>query len=428
MSNRADPAGLLPRKAALRLVGGVISDRKLLPELIGAGALDHLVAENRARAQRLATTTLRNLGRADAVLRPHLRKRPPLAVTNALRMGTIELAEGAAAHGVVNAYVTLIGQGKRTASYRGLTNAVLRKVADDAPARWDQLPSPKLPRWLRDPLIEAWGKRAVAAMEATWSGPPPVDLTPRTDGAALAEAVNGQILPNGSVRLTGAIHVSALPGYDEGAFWVQDAAAAMPATLLEVQSGERVLDMCAAPGGKTLQLAALGADVVAIDASEARLERLHKNLERTGLTAKVVAADARTFSGGPFDAILLDAPCSATGTLRRHPDLPLAKDGSEFSALFELQAQLIDHAISLLRPGGRLVYCTCSLLPDEGEVQIEEALARHPNVTARPDSAEPAWLDPAWRTEEGGVRPRPDYWQDLGGMDGFYIACLQKGA
>lgn len=428
MERQIDETGLLPRRAALRLLAGILSERKLLSELIGAGALDALAGEDRARAQRLALQTLRNLSRADALLKPLLKKAPPLAVRNALRLGTVEICDGAAAHGVVNSIVTIVGKGKRTSTYRGLANAVLRKVAETGPERWGSLPAQKLPRWLRAPLVEAWGGNALRRMEETFSVHPPLDLTARDDPAALAEALNGILLPTGSVRVHEPGQISRLPGFAEGAFWVQDAAAAIPARVLAAQPGERVLDLCAAPGGKCLQLAAAGADVTAVDISGERLGRLHENLARTGLKSMVIEADALQFHEGEYDAILLDAPCSATGTIRRHPDLPFAKDGSEFLALFSLQARLIDHALTMLRPGGRLVYCTCSLLPDEGEVQVERALARHPGLQIDPEACKLPGIEADWLSQEGGLRLRPDYWAELGGMDGFHIACMRKPA
>ncbi|MEM8538693.1 MAG: RsmB/NOP family class I SAM-dependent RNA methyltransferase, partial [Pseudomonadota bacterium] len=197
--------------------------------------------------------------------------------------------------------------------------------------------------------------------------------------------------------------------------------------VLAPKPGEKVLDLCAAPGGKTLQLASAGALVTALDVSERRLERVAENLARTGLTADLVAADALNWTPpGPFDAILLDAPCSATGTLRRHPDLPFAKDGSEFPGLFELQRQIIDRAVGWLKPSGRLVYCTCSLLIDEGEEQLRDALKRHPTLTVDTAAYALPGITPEWIDADGGLRLRPDYWQDLGGMDGFYIAALQN--
>jgi 16S rRNA (cytosine967-C5)-methyltransferase len=227
------------------------------------------------------------------------------------------------------------------------------------------------------------------------------------------------------VRLRDAGQVSALPGYEAGDWWVQDAAAALSAKVLAAQPGEAVLDLCAAPGGKTLQLAAQGANVTALDLSEARMRRVRENLGRTGLSAELVVGDALEHEGS-YDAILLDAPCSATGTIRRHPDLPHAKDGSEFGDLIALQAQMLSHAHTMLKPGGRMVYCTCSLLPDEGEVQIEEVLKQFPDLSVDRATLDLPGVEPGWMTQEGGLRLRPDYWPERGGMDGFYIACLRK--
>jgi 16S rRNA (cytosine967-C5)-methyltransferase len=201
----------------------------------------------------------------------------------------------------------------------------------------------------------------------------------------------------------------------------------MAARLLDAQKGEVVLDLCAAPGGKTLQLAATGAKVTAVDISSPRLARLHENLARTGLTASIIATDALHWEPGYlFDAVLLDAPCSATGTLRRHPDLPFSKDGSDVPQLVALQAALIDRALGFLKPGGRLVFCTCSLLAEEGEDQLTATLARHPALTVEPPTLQ--GIDPAWITPDGGLRLRPDYWADIGGIDGFFMARLRTPA
>jgi len=265
-------------------------------------------------------------------------------------------------------------------------------------------------------------------MEAAHFAGAPLDITAKGDVAAANAMLGGTILANGSIRLANAGQVSALPGFEAGDWWVQDAAAAFPVMMMAPKAGETILDLCAAPGGKTMQIAAAGADVTALDSSRGRMLRVDENLKRTGLTAKTVVADAFEYDEGGFDAVLLDAPCSATGTIRRHPDLPYAKDGSEFQTLIDQQARMIDHALTLLKPGGRLLFCTCSLLPDEGEVQVEEALERNPGVTVDTDALAVAGLDPAWRTPEGGVRLRPDFWADRGGMDGFYIAQLRKPA
>ncbi|SEM90546.1 16S rRNA (cytosine967-C5)-methyltransferase [Roseovarius tolerans] len=414
------------RSAAVYLLDQVLGEGRLMSELVAGGALEALAPADRARAQRLAADTLRGLARADRLLSKHLRKPPPLPVFNVLRAGTVELAQGGDAHGVVNEAVAIIGRHPRHNRLKGLINAVLRKMAEEAPAKWNDLRQPGLPHWLREPLVEAWGKGPVAAMERAHFEGAPLDLTVKSDAEAWAARLGGMVLPTGSVRLREAGQVSALPGYESGDWWVQDAAAALPVQVLDPRPGERVLDLCAAPGGKTLQLAARGAQVTALDISERRMARVAENLARTGLTATCVVGDALEHAG-VYDAVLLDAPCSATGTIRRHPDLPYAKDGSEFGALIGIQAAMIDHALGLLAPGGRLVFCTCSLLPDEGECQVEEALVRHAGLTADRAALDRPGIAPEWITEEGGLRLRPDYWPDLGGMDGFYMACLQKG-
>ncbi|MGV6806266.1 MAG: RsmB/NOP family class I SAM-dependent RNA methyltransferase [Ruegeria sp.] len=419
MSNNPTAA----RRSTIYLLDQILGEGRLLSECLSAGALDRLTPEDRARAQRLTLETLRGIERADRLLDGHLRRTPDLTVHNTLRLGTVELCHGEAAHGVVNAMVEIIGRSRKHGRLKGLVNAVLRKIAAEGPDAWPKMRVPRLPEWLRDPLIAAWGEDAVKGMEQAHFAGAPLDITLKPG----AEAPGGKKLPTGSVRVSDAGQVSTLSGYQAGDWWVQDAAAAVPVRVLAPQPGEKVLDLCAAPGGKTMQLAAAGADVTALDVSESRLARVRENLARTGLSAEVVAGDALEHKG-QYDAVLLDAPCSATGTIRRHPDLPFAKDGSEFGGLIELQAQMLAHAWTLVKPGGRLVYCTCSLLPDEGEVQIEEALPQYPDMRADRDALLVPGVQPEWLTEEGGLRLRPDYWPDLGGMDGFYVACLNKSA
>jgi 16S rRNA (cytosine967-C5)-methyltransferase len=338
-------------------------------------------------------------------------------------LGTIELCSGGAAHGVVSDCVEIAARGKRTQGAKGLVNAVLRKISAQGPEAWGQLRVPRLPKWLRKPLAEAWTPQAVAAMEQAHFDGAPLDITVTSDAEGWAKKLGGTGLPTGSVRLEDPGQVTALPGFSEGAWWVQDAAAALPARLLGDVAGLKVLDMCAAPGGKTLQLAAAGAEVTALDLSQARLKRVEENLARTGLRATVVAGDAMEHVG-QYDAILLDAPCSATGTIRRHPDLPHAHKGERISELIGLQEAMLAHALTLLKPGGKLVFATCSLLPDEGECHIEEALAQVPGLSVLP--LDQPWIEDSWRSDEGGLRLRPDYWRDRGGMDGFYMALLRK--
>ncbi len=415
--------GQAARRSAIYLLDQVLGEGRLMAECLSAGVLDHLSPDDRARSQRLALETLRGLERADRLLQKHLRKYPPMTVRNALRLGAVELCHGEAAHGVVNAMVEIVGTSKRHGQLKGLVNAVLRKIAAAGPEAWSALRVPRLPKWLRSPLVQAWGPGTVAAMEVAHFAGAPLDITGKP-GADLT-ALGGDMLPTGSTRLTEPGQVSALPGYEAGDWWVQDAAAALPARILAVEPGTCVLDMCAAPGGKTLQLAAAGAKVVAVDSSSQRMKRVRENLSRTGLSADLRIEDVLQH-GGSYDAILLDAPCSATGTIRRHPDLPHAKDGSEFGDLIELQHRMLAHAWSLLRPGGRMVYCTCSLLPDEGEVQIQQVLAGHPDMSVDRNALAVPGVEPDWMTEEGGLRLRSDFWSDRGGMDGFYIAALNK--
>ncbi|MGQ0567047.1 MAG: RsmB/NOP family class I SAM-dependent RNA methyltransferase [Gemmobacter sp.] len=409
-------AGLAARAGAVAILAAVLDDG-LLPDM-GTTALD---PADRARAQRLAALVLRHLDRCDRVLAPHLRKTPPPFVRHVLRLAVAEMAlGGAAAHGAVNAGVELVRQAPRGAPFAGLVNAVLRKVAGP---RFDGMPVQKMPQWLRQPLVHAWGRPAVAAMEAVQAAEPPLDLTLRP--GAEVDIPGAVRLPTGSLRLAAGQHVSALPGYAQGLWWVQDAGAALAAQVLDAQPGERVIDLCVAPGGKTMQMAAAGAAVTAVDISGPRLTRLRDNLARTGLEAQVVTADVLHWMPDiPAEAVLLDAPCSATGTIRRHPELPHLRDGSDLPALVALQAALIDRAVGMLAPGGRLVFCTCSVLPDEGEVLLAAALDRHPGL--RVDPVLPAGADPAWATAEGALRLRPDHWADRGGIDGFFIARLRK--
>ncbi|MCJ8140722.1 RsmB/NOP family class I SAM-dependent RNA methyltransferase [Falsirhodobacter halotolerans] len=411
--------GFRARHAAVQLLGAVLSEGALLSQIatLPNGPLEALGPADRARAQRLAAMTLRHLEQADAVLDPHIRRAPPRLVQNALRLAVVEMAvEGAAAHGAVNAAVDIVRHGRKTAHQAGFTNAVLRKVKAD----FSGLPPQRLPRWLRQPLVHTYGREAVSMMEAVQAKAPPIDLTLKAAATAIPE---GTRLSTGGLRLPAGTQVSALPGYETGDWWVQDAAAAMAVRYLAPRAGERIADLCAAPGGKTLQLADAGAEVTAVDISAPRLARLQENLARTGLAARVVTGDVLTFSDGPFDAILLDAPCSATGTIRRHPDLPFVKTGEEVAGLVDLQARMIDHALTLLAPGGRLVFCTCSLLPEEGEDQLAAALTRHPDLTVLPP---PEGTDPAWHAPQGGLRLRPDVNAEAGGMDGFFIAGVAR--
>jgi 16S rRNA (cytosine967-C5)-methyltransferase len=334
-------------------------------------------------------------------------------------------------HAAVDTAVRIAGSDRSLRPMSGLVNAVLRRVARERDAILaDTDPWRDTPAWLKERWIGAYGpERAAAIAQANRSGAS-VDLTAKADAALWAERVNGVLLPTGSIRLTDRTPVRDLPGFEEGAWWVQDAAAALPAGLLRPEPGERIADLCAAPGGKTAQLARSGAEVLAVDRSEKRLKRLEANLARLRLQAESRAVDAALLDEAAFDAILLDAPCSATGTLRRHPDVAWTKGDADVAKLAGLQRRLLDKAAELLRPGGRLVYCTCSLEPEEGEQQIAEFLARNPDfvrIPVRPD--EIGGLSDAV-TADGDLRTLPFQLpasgRAPGGLDGFFAARMSR--
>jgi 16S rRNA (cytosine967-C5)-methyltransferase len=333
-------------------------------------------------------------------------------------------------HAVVDGWVRIMGASEDGRRLKGLTNAVLRRVSErgaEAFLAADTLID--LPDWLRMRWVEIYGEDTARSIALARAGAPPLDLSakPGFDAASFAQEIGAIILPTGTLRKEGIGDITALPGFDAGNWWAQDAAAALPVILLDPKPGERIADICAAPGGKTLQLAAAGAEVIAVDRSEARLRRVAQNLARTGLSAQIITADATSWQPAePLDAVLLDAPCSATGTLRRRPDVAWTKSEADIESLTALQAALLDNAFAMLKPGGRLVYCTCSLEPEEGEAQVEAFLKRTPGAQRlRFEAGAMPELEQAL-TEEGDVRTRPDMWAEKGGMDGFFIARLVK--
>jgi len=410
---------LSAREGAIWALDWVLREKRMLAHLPEDATAE---PADRARSARLAATVLRNLGPADEILRAYLDRKPPFAAKLVLRLATVELLVlGQDAHGVVDSAVKLVKARRNTARLAGFVNAVLRRVAEEGPARWAEMPPQRLPGWIGGELKKRFGVDALRAIERAHAAGAPVDLTPKRPGDPVDGATQ---LPTGSLRFPAGVQVSALPGYGAGEWWVQDAAAALPVRLLGDVAGRAVLDMCAAPGGKTMQLAAAGAKVTALDLSELRMARLRENLARTGLTAHCVVGDVFAHQDS-YDAIVLDAPCSATGTIRRHPDLPFLRKPSDAEDLTRLQMRMLDHALGLLKPGGRLVYCTCSLLPIEGEFQVKAALKRHDGLRVVPVDPETLGGEPHWASPEGGMRLRPDFWSDRGGMDGFYMAALE---
>jgi len=252
----------------------------------------------------------------------------------------------------------------------------------------------------------------------------------KADAESWAQRLRGRVMPTGTVRTATGGLISLLPGYHEGAWWVQDAAAALPAWLFGDLAGKSVADLCAAPGGKTVQLALAGARVTAVDRSANRLVRVRENLARLGLQADMVAADATEWQAGPFDAVLIDAPCSSTGTIRRHPDVGWLKSEIDLAQLTGLQQRLLDRAVALTKPGGTIVYCVCSLEPEEGEQQIEALLAREPAVRRKPINESEVPGTSEFLTMDGDLRTLPCAWPDsdprLGGLDGFFAARLER--
>jgi 16S rRNA (cytosine967-C5)-methyltransferase len=409
----ADPT----REGAYDLLTAVFDRHRPLDEALDA--LSQSDARDRAAAHRLAAAVLRRTGTLDAALEPFLRKEPPDPVRRVLRIGAAGmLFLGTPDHAAVATAVAL-ARTRGLAPFAGLVNAVLRRVAEAGSALLADLDAPRLdtPAW----LWASWGDKA-RDIAISHQHEAPLDLTLRGD----AVPPGGRPMPTGSVRFAAGTRVTDIPGFERGEFWVQDAAAALPARLLAVRRGERVADLCAAPGGKTAQMAARGAAVVAVERDSVRLARLRQNLQHWHLPTEVVQADAASWSPGRlFDAILLDAPCSATGTIRRHPDVPHLKRQRDVRSLAEAQDRLLQAAATMLRPGGRLIYSVCSLQPEEGVPRVRSAISagnlHHDPFTA----AEIADL-PEALTSDGFLQTSPNMWSDSGGMDGFFVARMVK--
>jgi 16S rRNA (cytosine967-C5)-methyltransferase len=283
------------------------------------------------------------------------------------------------------------------------------------------------PDWLWSAWTAAYGENTARRIAEAHLAEPPLDVTVRGEAGSWAARLEAEVLPTGSLRRRAGGLVTELPGYADGAWWIQDAAAALPARLLGDVNGKRVIDLCAAPGGKTAQLAAAGATVIAVEQSGSRRERLAENLARLKLEAELVAADAAVWRpGAPADAVLLDAPCSATGTIRRHPDLPWMKAPRGFPALVAAQDRLLANAAEMVKPGGVLVYAVCSLEPEEGPARIARFLGAHPDTALEPVSPAEIGGCAEFVAADGTVRTLPCHWPEQGGLDGFYIARLRR--
>jgi 16S rRNA (cytosine967-C5)-methyltransferase len=436
----ADVPGLAARRVAIEVLEGVLRRHRPLDELLdgadahsGVGALPD---RDRAFMRKLVATALRRLGTLRHLLAKYLVSGFP---TDAPRVETVLLLGAAQIlfldvpdHAAVDLGVRLAQADRRAGRYAGLVNAVLRRITREGAADLAELDTNLLdtPEWLLARWRRSYGDETARAIAQAQRQEPPLDLTVKSDAESWAQRLRGRVLPTGTVRTVAHGPVSLLPGFVEGAWWVQDAAAALPARLFESLSGKRVADLCAAPGGKTAQLALAGAQVTAVDRAPARLNRLRDNLTRLGLTAEVVEADVTSWQAGPFDAVLIDAPCSSTGTIRRHPDIAWLKREEDIGALVELQRRLLDRAVALTAPGGTVIYCTCSLEPEEGEAQVEALLEREPQVRRHAITAAEVGGCGEFITAAGDLRTLPCHFPDseprMSGLDGFYVARLVR--
>lgn len=418
------------RVAAAELLIAVMDNGRALEDALEQTAsFKALEGRDRAFARALVTAGLRRLGGVNAVLSRFLDRPLPDTAFHGralLHIGATQLLVlGTPAHAAVGETVEAANSLREARGFAKLMNAVLRKVATNGPEILAQLPpGADLPPWLYTRWRAVYGGEFAPRIANALLQEPPLDISVKDDAAGWAERLGGTVTPTGSVRLAEHAPVDALPGFDEGAWWVQDAAAALPARLLGDVRGKRVLDLCAAPGGKTLQLAAAGAHVTAVDKSNARLNRLRENLARTKLKAEVIAADALEYRAEPFDAVLLDAPCTSTGTLRRHPDVAWLRRPTDVRALAELQSKLVAAAAKLLKPGAPLLYAVCSLEAEEGDGVVADALKngwrRDPFKRGDVPGAD------EFINATGDLRTLPAYWPDIGGLDGFYAARLVR--
>ncbi|HET7084155.1 MAG TPA: transcription antitermination factor NusB [Rhizomicrobium sp.] len=419
--------GLPARKAALAMLSGVLRQRRALDfQLEG---LKTLAPRDAGFARALASQTLRHLGLLDAVLREFLKK--PLqphkagAASEILLLGACELLIlKVAPHAAVDAANQLAAKDGKAVHFKPLINAVLRRVSRDGESAMAKLDAPRLctPDWLWSRWAAHFGADVASAIARAHLNEAPLDMVMKNAGAISPES---EALFASVRRLTAQGRIEELPGFAEGDWWVQDAAATLPALLLGDVAGKKVIDLCAAPGGKTMQLAAAGAKVTAVEIDAARAERIRENLTRTKLSAEIVQADARDFDG-KAPLVLIDAPCAATGTIRRHPDLPWIKGAADVTVSAAAAYEILESGAAMVEPGGMLVFAVCSLEREEGEEQIAGFLSAHPEFARAPVTADELFGHSEWITPEGDLRTLPCHLGGKGGMDGFYAARLRR--
>lgn len=438
---REAQVGLPARRAAAEVLSAVLQKKQPLDDVLGrsleGGFMFNLPQRDRALTRAIVAASLRRKGELDHVLGAFLERGMPekagllypILLSGAAQLVFLKTPP----HAAIDLAVRLAQNDPRARRYDKLVNAVLRRVAQEGERIAATLDAARIdtPDWLWGRWAQSWGEERARKIAEAHLHEPPLDLSVKKNSELWAERLAGRVLPCGSVRILPKGRIEQLPGFAEGQWWVQDVAASLPVRLLGDVKGKRVADLCAAPGGKTAQLALAGASVVAVDNSKPRLALLGENLARLGFEAEAVQADAASWQPGEsFDAVLLDAPCSSTGTIRRHPDIPYTKSANDIAGLAALQARLLDNAARLVKPGGRLVYSTCSLEPEEGEAQIAAFLVRHRNF--RLDAVEPQevfgqndWIAPSGilRTFPYELRVDGPEWN---GMDGFFATRLTR--
>ncbi len=423
--------GVAARNAAITAIDAVMRLKQPLDEALERSlsrTSPALEPRDRAFARLLTVTVLRRHGELRRAVTAFLEKQPP---TDSGRLWPILLAGAAQLlclatppHAAISSSVDLARLDQTTRRFDKLINAVLRRVSERGPALLEIADAAvsNIPAWLMTRWRAAYGDAVARDIAVASLTEPALDLSVKSDAAAWAATLGGAVLPTGSVRLANGGRIEALAGYSDGAWWVQDAAAALPAKLLGDVAGLAIADLCAAPGGKTAELAAAGARVTAVDHSERRLRRLSENLARLKLDVEIITADVTGWAPGrQFDAVLVDAPCSATGTIRRHPDLLHTKADDDIPRLAELQRRLLAAAAALVRPGGQLVYATCSLEPEEGCDQIAAFLDLNPDYRRVPIQPGEAGISAGWLTGTGDLRTLPQH-----AIDGFFAARLVR--
>ncbi len=423
------------QRGVLSMLSSIMNDGQYLDDVwhksvTGKGKLAKASARDKAWARRLLTTTLRYIKSVDKILGGRLKRWPKPHIVNILRLGVTDLVYlGTPDYAAVSRTMSLL----KPHDPRGLVNAVLRRIAEDVTNGVLEIPAPEtnVPSWLVKRWARSYGKACAQEIAVASLKEAPIDLTLRTQEPSeiqeWAQKLKGEVLPTGSLRLREAGAIAQLEGYAEGQWWVQDAAATLPVRLLGDVRGKTIADICAAPGGKTAQLAVAGAQVISVDISEKRLKRLSENMERLTLSVECVAEDALTWQPSrALDGILLDAPCSATGTIRRHPDIMHLKSQKDILALVQLQQALLEKMATFVPKGGLIVYCTCSLEPEENHERITDFLRLNPHFSRVPvHQGEIAGCD-GFLTADGDIQVRSDFFQDFGGIDGFFISRLQR--